>query len=355
MEQNTATESLHNLQNLTDAQKTDLDFPASQQSSEASREERRVEDTESPLPEHSRTLDDSTLKSRAKRESRRKRELEQATFSLELLKVRSNNVPISDQPVASTDNMGSSDVVPIHSSPQSSLDSHCSFELLSVDDVELEETDLYHHPDPSLINPSITVGLNESDDKMVPESKKTPVRNLEPSSPVQTGPKTSKPLFYIPDEGSSPVRSAPQTPSKSKPEKKESVVFLISMQKESPIDQCSQEALERLEQEAECHLSSAQQESISSGMQLGQASLNHPPVSPSQAPLVPCLGLSAETTTLPAEKSAREVAPEPRTEGSMIKMQAQKKAVTHSISISMKEKASDRAFSPKRSRLTFSK
>uniref|UniRef100_A0AAR2KB68 Myosin IXA n=1 Tax=Pygocentrus nattereri TaxID=42514 RepID=A0AAR2KB68_PYGNA len=196
-EQNTATESLHNLPNLTDAQRTDLDLKALQENSEMSQEEQTVEVTESLLSEHSRALDDSTLKSRAKRESRRKRELEQATFSLELLKVRSNNIPLSDQPVASIENTASLKAPPLHSSPQSSLDSHGSFELLNVDDVELEETDIHHHPDPSLEDQSIPMEVNKSES----ESEKAPVRKLELSSPVHSGQTTSKPLFYISDEG----------------------------------------------------------------------------------------------------------------------------------------------------------
>ncbi|XP_036432240.1 unconventional myosin-IXAb isoform X5 [Colossoma macropomum] len=352
-DQNTATESLHNLQNLTDAQRTDKDLKALQQSSEMSQEEQTVEVTESLLSEHSRSLDDSTLKSRAKRESRRKRELEQATFSLELLKVRSNNVPLSDQPVASIENTASLKAVPLHSSPHSSLDSHGSFELLNVDDVELEETDLHHHPDPSLKDESIPMEVNKSES----ESEKTPVRKLELSSPVHTGQTTSKPLFYISDEGSSPVRPKPQTPSRSKPgrDRKESVVVLISMQKESPIDQSSLEAMERLEQE--CRPSATHHKSISPGIRVGEAVSNRSTSPPPQAPLDPRLnlGLSSGTATPLGGGAAQKVTSESRTEENMAKIQAQKKAVTHSISISMKEKATSLAFSPKRSRLTFSK
>uniref|UniRef100_A0A8C1UQ25 Myosin IXAb n=1 Tax=Cyprinus carpio TaxID=7962 RepID=A0A8C1UQ25_CYPCA len=47
---------------------------------------------ETQSAEAPRSVDDSTLKSRSKRESRRQRELQQATFSLELLKVRSASV-----------------------------------------------------------------------------------------------------------------------------------------------------------------------------------------------------------------------------------------------------------------------
>uniref|UniRef100_A0A8B9LI16 Myosin IXAb n=1 Tax=Astyanax mexicanus TaxID=7994 RepID=A0A8B9LI16_ASTMX len=130
----------------------------------------RMEFSESLSSEHCKTLDDSTLKSRAKRESRRKRELEQATFSLELLKVRSNNVPLSDQPVPLK-------TAPPYSSPQSSFDSHGSFELLIVDDAKLEELDHHHHPDLVPIDQSISVEDNKREHKTVSEVKTTPVKS----------------------------------------------------------------------------------------------------------------------------------------------------------------------------------
>ncbi|XP_022528077.2 unconventional myosin-IXAb isoform X4 [Astyanax mexicanus] len=351
-EQSTTPEDLQDFQKRTSAQITDLHLEELHQSSETSQEEHRMEFSESLSSEHCKTLDDSTLKSRAKRESRRKRELEQATFSLELLKVRSNNVPLSDQPVPLK-------TAPPYSSPQSSFDSHGSFELLIVDDAKLEELD-HHHPDLVPIDQSISVEDNKREHKTVSEVKTTPVKRLEPSSPIQpAGQRTSKALFYISDEGSSPVSPEPQTPSRSKAarDRKESVVVLISMQKESPVDPSSLEALERLEQEAECKPNIAQQESTCSSIRFGQAPLNQPTVQPSQAPLDLRLNLelSSGAATLPSGSATREASSEARKEEGMGLMQAQKKAVMHSISISMKEKATNLAFSPKRSRLTFSK
>uniref|UniRef100_A0A8B9LL48 Myosin IXAb n=1 Tax=Astyanax mexicanus TaxID=7994 RepID=A0A8B9LL48_ASTMX len=158
-EQSTTLEDLQDFQKRTSAQITDL----------------HLEDT---------------LKSRAKRESRRKRELEQATFSLELLKVRSNNVPLSDQPVPLK-------TAPPYSSPQSSFDSHGSFELLIVDDAKLEELDHHHHPDLVPIDQSISVEDNKREHKTVSEVKTTPVKRLEPSSPIQpAGQRTSKMRFW---------------------------------------------------------------------------------------------------------------------------------------------------------------
>ncbi|KAF4081495.1 hypothetical protein AMELA_G00161930 [Ameiurus melas] len=330
------------LQNLTDTKPTCLDSQLSQLSSGVSQECRM--DTETLPSELSRPLDDSTLKSRAKRESRRKRELEQATFSLKLLKVRSNTLPLAGEPI-SPENKASSKV-PLCSSLQSSLDSQGSFELFSVDNMELEETDLQGH-NPSSKNQSSLVEENKSALILVPESEKSQPKKPEPTSPMQTGQSTSEPLFYISDEVSSPVRNEPLTPSKLKSvrEKKESLVFVISMQKESPVDQSSLDALESLEKEAEQKPGSGQQKSISSIVQPGNAPVNpNPSVQPSPAP-------SSGTTRM----MAQQMTSQPRKEEDAGKIQAQQKTVTRSISVSMKEKATSLAFSPKRSRLTFSK
>lgn len=295
-------------------------------------------DAESLPSELSRSLDDSTLKSRAKRESRRKRELEQATFSLKLLKVRSNTLPNSDEP-SSPENKVSSKAGTPSSSLQNSIDSH---EPFSVGDMELETTDLQHH-DPVSKNQSALGEGNESPLKLVSESEKLKQKTPEPTSPMQTGQRNLKPLFYISDEASSPVHSEPQTPSKLKSvrEKKESLVFVISMQKESPVDQNSLDVLKSLGKEADL---SGQQKCVSSNVQSGNVSVDHPTVQPSPAP-------SSGTT----KAKAQQMTSQPRKEEDTVKMQSQKKTVAHSISISMKGKATSLAFSPKRSRLTFSK
>uniref|UniRef100_A0A672SN40 Unconventional myosin-IXa-like n=1 Tax=Sinocyclocheilus grahami TaxID=75366 RepID=A0A672SN40_SINGR len=127
-----------------------------------------------------RSVDGSTLKSRSKRQSRRQRELQQATFSLELLKVRSASVD---------------DALPAPSPLSRHLpsESQGSFELLGC-------------PEP------------------------------EPMEENQSSLASFKPHFYIADEDSSPLKQAR--------EKKESVVVIIRMQKEIPVDQSSLEALD---------------------------------------------------------------------------------------------------------------
>ncbi|XP_046714950.1 unconventional myosin-IXAb isoform X1 [Silurus meridionalis] len=338
--QDNAKESLNNLPNFSDTQAMCLDSQISRQSSVASEECRM--DTETQPSELSKPLDDSTLKSRAKRESRRKRELEQATFSLKLLKVRSNNLSLSDEP-DSPENKISSKAAPLGSSLQSSIDSHGSFELHSVDDMELEATDMQPQDNMSKNQPAVVEGYKDAL-KLGPESEKTQPK--KPTSPVHAGQSTSKPLFYISDEAGSPVRNEPHTPSKLKSirEKKESLVFVISMQKESPIDQNSLDALKSLEKEAEWRQDSGQQKSLSSSVQTGNTSVNNPAVQPSSAPSSGAAKMTTQQTSL-----------QPRKEEEAVKMQPPKKTVAHSISISMKEKATSLAFSPKRSRLTFSK
>ncbi|XP_043083433.1 unconventional myosin-IXAb isoform X3 [Puntigrus tetrazona] len=176
-----------------------------------------------------RSADDSTLKSRSKRESRRQRELQQASFSLQLLKVRSG----------------------------------------SVDDPQV--------------------------------SRRLPSDGQESPEEPEENRSAAKPHFYIADEESSPVRQ-PR-------EKKESVVVIIRMQKENPVDRRTAENRED-----------------------GSSSPDRP-----EPP-------SSEALRLDSRDSLRE---EPSEE----KKEVQKKTVSQSISISMKEKT----FSPKRSRLTFSK
>uniref|UniRef100_A0A8C5E0N9 Unconventional myosin-IXa-like n=1 Tax=Gouania willdenowi TaxID=441366 RepID=A0A8C5E0N9_GOUWI len=88
--------------------------------------------------ERSRSVDESSLKSRSKRESRRMRELEQAQFSLELLKVRTYSVggPVPDELVPNPDTCPPDDHHRL--SPCRSSASHGSFEMLSVEDMETE-------------------------------------------------------------------------------------------------------------------------------------------------------------------------------------------------------------------------
>lgn len=288
---NTVTKSLHDPQNTSGELSEKFEEVWEKQSAE--------------LP---RTVDDSTLKSRSKRESRRQRELEQATFSLKLLKVRSGSLSNSE-PSQITDSALPAQIPlskHLPSSPQASTDSQESFELLHTEEFATSERQV-----------------------SVPE----------PMEENQTSPASFKPHFYIADDDGSPLKSAPQTPTRA--EKKESVVVIISMQKENPIDQSSREALQRLEMETE----EIQLESLSNGA----SAMDHPDLHSTPEPQTNH-GLVTSTTSKPLQLDLRGAAvatSEPMKD-------VQKKLVSQSISISMKEKA-NLAFSPKRSRLTFSK
>ncbi len=226
--ENTVSKSLHAQQNPAEAQEEKL----------------QTQSAEPP-----RSVDDSTLKSRSKRESRRQRELQQASFSLELLKVR----------------CGSVDDAPI---PRPS-DSQESFEILE---------------DPAASEPE----QNQS----------------------------SLASFYIAEDDGSPVKQARE-------KKKEAVVVIIRMQKEIPVDRSSREALQKHET-MEIH-------GETDDTPNGSSSPDRP------EPQTITSSSSSKPLQLDSRDSARE------------QTEVQEKSVSQSISV--KEKA----FAPKRSRLTFSK
>ncbi|XP_050955133.1 unconventional myosin-IXAb isoform X3 [Labeo rohita] len=273
--ENTVSKSLHAHQNLTEV-------PDAQD-----------EKLETQSPEPPKTVDDSTLRSRSKRESRRQRELQQATFSLELLKVRSGSMD---------------DALPaqIPLSKHLPSDSQESFEVLSFPDEEPAASELR------------------------PQSKSEPMEEENRSSPA-----SFKPHFYIADDDGSPVRPVR--------EKKESVVVIISMQKENPVDQSSLEALQKLEMmdAEEIRPETADRlNGLSSSDRPDDKTTPSPEPQTDRGPIAP----SSKPLQLDLRDPVLEATSEPKKE-------VQKKFVSQSISISMKEKA----FPPKRSRLTFSK
>uniref|UniRef100_A0AAR2K1E0 Myosin IXA n=1 Tax=Pygocentrus nattereri TaxID=42514 RepID=A0AAR2K1E0_PYGNA len=200
--------------------------------------------------ERARTLDDSNQKKRAKRESRRMRELEQAKFSLELLKVRSAQE--FDERRWSID-LPSEGV----QSPQGTPDSQSSkgsFELLSMDDYPKDRAPYAEAED--LGSPSSAPEEFETFcsiprsvlllDSLAPESPKK-----EPAlKPVLPKLENSLPTFYIPPvDGSSTVTkpsmdiasstTQPESLAKSLKDRRESsrrpMVVVISMQKETSL------------------------------------------------------------------------------------------------------------------------
>ncbi|MFT7816615.1 unconventional myosin-IXa isoform X1 [Arapaima gigas] len=216
---------------------------------EGGREVKVGEDAEKERP---KVPDDPSQKTRAKRESRRKRELEQAKFSLELLKVRSAGgvSPTEEQqwpPEVAVDD--------VHS-PQGTPDSQSSkgsFELLSIDDHLKDKQSVVEMEDDSHLlgmaeQPEISPRSPSPTDVWALDGLSTKLQTA--SSCLATLQKTQNnfPTFYIPPQEESPLSSQPteqfsviQSDDAGKPlkEKAEScrrpVVVVISMQKETAV------------------------------------------------------------------------------------------------------------------------
>lgn len=215
--------------------------------------------------ERSRTLDEPSQKTtRAKRESRRMRELEQAKFSLELLKVRATGGGASSP---SEERRWSLELVPSSPpfrSPQGTPDSQSSkgsFELLDLDEeppkaVEEDSEDLCSPPpEPHLEFGSTSQALV---DPQRTGSSDVGQPDMDPAaSPATTHPPKIQnylPTFYVPISADGSCRPAeePQqntgaaiftstTVSRPLKERRESgrrpVVVVISMQKETPVSE----------------------------------------------------------------------------------------------------------------------
>uniref|UniRef100_A0A674C7P6 Myosin IXA n=1 Tax=Salmo trutta TaxID=8032 RepID=A0A674C7P6_SALTR len=181
--------------------------------------------------ERTRTLDEPCQRTtRAKRESRRMRELEQAKFSLELLKVRATGSGGASSP--SEERRWSAELAPTttppHRSPQGpgtpdSQSSKGSFELLSMDDEILgERAPLPPRASVSDANYLPTFYVPSTDGSLVitrclGDDSSRPLEGVTTSTTI-----VSKPLKSIKQRRESSRRP---------------VVVVISMQKETPLDQ----------------------------------------------------------------------------------------------------------------------
>ncbi|XP_047196371.1 unconventional myosin-IXAa isoform X3 [Hippoglossus stenolepis] len=231
--------------------------------------------------ERTRTLDEPSQKTtRAKRESRRMRELEQAKFSLELLKVRAIGGEASSP---SEERRWSLELVPPATpplcSPQGTPDSQSSkgsFELLSMDEEppkaveEVTDSDEPCSPPPSVPEPDVEVvptsqQPEEPQGAEVPDvtqpvsqgqSKMDPAAASAPTHPPKI--ENYLPTFYVPaSEGSTVISRRPAeeprlnteaaastaSPTVTKPLRERQgstrrpVVVVISMQKEMPLSE----------------------------------------------------------------------------------------------------------------------
>ncbi|XP_063044943.1 unconventional myosin-IXAa isoform X3 [Engraulis encrasicolus] len=216
------------------------------------------------IRDRAKTLDhDSSQKTRAKRESRRMRELEQAKFSLELLKVRSTGGASPSEERRWSTELTTVEAGGLHS-PQGTPDSQSSkgsFELLSMDeclkDRPASAADTPMEEEAAPTSPSL--GPPEQPDvyplspqtanppePAVPEAPSSPAPvKAEPASPPTVLPKVENylPTFYVPPADSSSISAVPkpQTAGKNLKEKRESsrrpVVVVISMQKETVLEE----------------------------------------------------------------------------------------------------------------------
>ncbi|XP_015198980.2 unconventional myosin-IXAa isoform X3 [Lepisosteus oculatus] len=208
--------------------------------------------------ERPKLLDDPNQKKvvRAKRESRRMRELEQAKFSLELLKVRSSGgISPSEERRWSTELVADS----LHS-PQGTPDSESSrgsFEILNIDNLKDKsnsvESEDFGCSSSLTEQPEVLPIISRLPDNLLGESQNLVLDELSTSSGIDPPNLTSflkmenhLPTFYIPQQDSSPVlyRSSedssaarPEGGDKQLREQKEStrkpMIVVISMQKDT--------------------------------------------------------------------------------------------------------------------------
>lgn len=317
-------------------QGTSSDLPDEPKSFQTDREERGRS-----------SADEAAHKNRSKRESRRMRELEQAQFSLELLKVRTTSLSGAVQEDASQ-------LEDQHRlSPRGSPASHSSFELLSADDMD---TDVAGPPEEQ---PEIR-GFRDSS------------HSGEKPPDQEEGPRAT---FYISSDQSPVHLPKSDSPGKSVKERRESasrrpVVVLISMQKESPVEDGELLAAQVLDAGA----APCESQTIPiSGLEV--ASTTEPPhafgvgTSPSAhgsaadgASSCPS-GVDVQMVTQPTDAAAtakeRKVsrpaqeAPSPVLDTKPPK--AQKKSSAQTVIVNMVEKPSNTMFSPPRRKLPFSK
>lgn len=281
-------------------QETSFDPPEDPKSFQTEREERSRS-----------SADESAHKNRSKRESRRMRELEQAQFSLELLKVR-------------TTSLGGAVQEDQHrlSPPRGSPASHGSFELLSVDDMDT--------------------------DTAVPPEDQPAMGSENPNHDDMEGPRAT---FYIPSD---------QSPAHKPKERRESasrrpVVVLISMQKESPVEDA--ELLAAQVHQAgvapcESHTISIAGLEVAAASEPARTGAKEATSGTSLDQGARSCASEADVQKVKASRPAQE-APSPVLDTKPPK--AQKKSSAQTVIVNMVEKPSSTVFSPPRRKLPFSK
>ncbi|XP_029909492.1 unconventional myosin-IXAb-like isoform X2 [Myripristis murdjan] len=360
------------------------------------------EDSKSPLldvcdaekeedTERSRSTDETSHRTRSKRESRRMRELEQAQFSLELLKVRTTSVG-GALPEDSIPGSGACQLDNSHrNSPRGSLASHGSFELLSVEDMETEgsgdfgsQLTVQEHSSLEMLQPEIHPlheGLRDTNynEKAMMDS---PIKEEAPRA-----------TFFIASDQSPVQEPKFDSPSKSYKERREStsrrpVVVVISMQKESPVEECELQAAQALERASQMAvMSSSSHLTSTAGLEVelekelplrtttqvtrdlseGDTISKVPSSTTLEAPGV-CssevdIQIIMEPKTnvpgvLPSQQERRVGRPAKEASSPILETKppkAQKKSSAQTVIVNMMEKPSNAVFSPPRRKLPFSK
>jgi len=288
--------------------------------------------------ERSRSADEPSHKNRSKRESRRMRELEQAQFSLELLKVRATGVQEDSPPRQPEDPRGGSPA------------SRGSLELLGVEDMETDGCGGPGAP-------------RDQDRPPAPD-----VRSNRGEKPAAVPPRAT--FYFASDQ--SPVH---EPTAKSHRERRESttrrpVVVLISMQKESPVEEgppLGAQTPEGAPQAAAVpgsHVTPAEErprgilaraESDASGAAGPEPG---PCSSEVDIQIVPEPKSDVAPAVLPGRQERKAVRPQPEAPGPVLDTKppkAQKKSSAQTVIVNMVEKPANAVFSPPRRKLPFSK
>lgn len=305
--------------------------------------------------EQGRSADEVTHKNRSKRESRRMRELEQAQFSLELLKVRTTSVGgVLHDPSAPESNILELENQQ-RQSPQGSPMSHRRLELLGGEDTESESQVMAAqectHP--------LQDGPSDS--------------NYDEKPSHIEGPRA---MFYIASDQSPVHQQKFESPIKAYKDRREStprrpVVVLISMQKESPVEE--QELLA-----AQTHQGDLESQAVSvnsnvtpiAGLEV-TSDIKEPPepdshLEPSahrSSPELP--GVCSSEVDIQITLEPKDVVPPGVPRGPMQEApstildtkppKAQKKSSAQTVIVNMVEKPTNTVFSPPRRKLPFSK
>lgn len=330
--------------------------------------------------ERSRSIDESSHKNRSKRERGRMRELEQAQFSLELLKVRTTSMGGSHPEDLATNSSTCQMDDDLRHSQRGSPESHGSFEMLSMEEMETDGSGGFGFQSIESQEPAQTLSvLTDSN------------HNEKPLTELPNKVEEARATFYIPSDQSPIHKPKLESPGKPYRDRKESsslrpVVVLISMKKESPVDEGELLAARTLEAASQIGGTSSQTTSIG-GLEI--ASYRAQPVQAKrdvlrmnkssklptsslhgQSPESPGLSSSKEEaknilqpktsvpTVLPSQREMKKTRPTQEVPNQVLDTKppkAPKKSSAQTVTVNMVEKSPSTVFSAPRRKLPFSK